>query len=80
METSWKRPKTIPSTTEHIETHEGTLNLTLGYEEDPKRLIEVRGQIGKSGTFSNMLIDTICKLCSMYLQSPEPRYKIIDIS
>ena len=74
METSWKRPKEIPSTTYHIETNEGTLHLTIGTDND--RIIEVRGVIGKAGTYSNIWVDTLCKLISFYLQSPEPRYKI----
>lgn len=75
MDTNWKRPKVIPSTTYHIDTNEGTLHLIFGFEDD--KLIEVRGMIGKAGSYSNILIDTICKLVSMYLQSPEPRYKIV---
>jgi hypothetical protein len=78
METAWKRPKVIPSTTYHIDTNEGTLHLTLGYEEGDdgrNRLIEVRGVIGKAGTYSNVWVDTICKLLSCYIQSPEPRFK-----
>ena len=75
MDTDWKRPKTIPSKTYHIDSNEGTLHLTLGYEDE--RLIEIRGTIGKAGSYANSLIDTACKLISMYIQSPEPRYKII---
>jgi len=74
METSWKRPKTLPSTTEHIDTQCGTLHFTIVKEDD--KLVEVRGMIGKSGTCGNVFLDTICKMVSMYLQSPEPRYKI----
>lgn len=76
METDWKRPKTIDSKTEAIKTECGTIYLTLGYEED--KLIEVRATIGKSGICGNVLLDTVAKLLSMYLQSPEPRYKIIS--
>ena len=78
MEPTWKRPKVIPSTTYHIDTNEGCLHLTLGYEEGDdgkQRIIEVRGVIGKAGTYSNVWVDTLCKLLSMYIQSPEPRYK-----
>ena len=75
MEATWKRPKVLPSKTFKIETHEGNLFLTFVYDDN--KLVEVRGMIGKSGTFGNFIIDTICKLISMYLQSPEPRYKIL---
>jgi len=75
VETTWKRPKEIPSKTFHIETQEGTLHLTLGYEDE--RLIEVRAMIGKAGTYAQIMLDTIAKLISMYLQSPEARYKIV---
>lgn len=75
MEVNWKRPKCIPSITRSIETNEGNLHLIFGFEDE--KLIEVRGNIGKAGSFANTLVDTICKLISMYLQSPEPRYKII---
>ncbi len=81
METTWRRPKEIPSKTEHIvlETEGcGTLHLTLGWEEIDGRLIEVRAVIGKSGVCPNVLLDTVSKLMSMYLQSPEPRYKISE--
>lgn len=81
METEFKRPKEIPSKTEHIELSTegcGTLHLTLGWEEAEGRLIEVRCIIGKSGICGNVLLDTIAKLMSMYLQSPEPRYKIVE--
>jgi hypothetical protein len=50
----------------------------MGYEEGDdgvKRLIEVRGVIGKAGTYSNVWVDSLCKLLSCYIQSPEPRYK-----
>jgi len=77
METTWKRPKTIPSKTEHIETDGcGTLHLTLGFEEG--HLIEVRAVIGRNGTCGGVLLDTCAKLLSMYLQSPEPRYKVAE--
>ena len=74
MEPGWKRPKTIPSKTEHITTNCGTLHLTIGYDND--KIVEVKGMIGKNGTCANSQLDMICKLISMYLQSPEPRYKI----
>ena len=79
METEWKRPKSIPSKTHHIETEGcGTLHFTMGWEEEDGRLIEVRATIGKNGICGNILLDTVAKLMSMYLQSPEPRYKIVE--
>ena len=75
METGWKRPKELPSNTEHVETNCGTLHFIMGNEDG--KLVEVRGVIGKNGTCANVQLDTICKLVSIYLQSPEPRYKII---
>lgn len=74
-ETAFKRDKVIPSQTEHVETQCGTLHATFGFQEE--RLIEVRGLIGKGGTCCNCQLDNLCKIISMYLQSPEPRYKII---
>lgn len=76
MEVKWKRPKCIPSKTTKIPTSCGNLHLTFGYEEE--RLIEVRPSIGKNGICPNVLLDAFCKSMSMYLQSPEPRYKIIE--
>ena len=78
MEPTWKRPKVIPSKTEHLESPCGTLHLTLGWEEEDGRLIETRAVIGKNGICPNVLLDTVAKLLSMYLQSPEPRYKIAE--
>lgn len=75
-ETVFKRPKTIPSKTEHIETSCGTLHLTLGYHED--KLIEVRAMIGKNGTCGNVMLDTIAKLMSITLQSGLAKYKICE--
>lgn len=78
MDIHYKRPKEISETTLHIETSCGTLHLILGYDDDEKtRLIEVRANIGKGGTCPNVQLDTICKLISMYLQSPEARFRII---
>ena len=71
----WKRPKVLPSTTHHIETSCGTLHLILVKEDN--KLVEIRATIGKNGVCPNVMLDTICKLTSMYLQSPEPRYKIV---
>ena len=76
MDVNWKRPKVLPSKTHNIPTQEGNLHLILGYEDD--KLVEVRGNIGKAGSYANTLIDTICKLVSMFLQSPTPRYKIVE--
>ncbi len=73
---NWKRPKVIPSKTEHIETECGTIHLTFGYEED--KLIEVRCTIGKSGICANVLLDSFAKLVSIALQSQMPRYKICE--
>jgi len=76
METNFKRPKVIPSKTEHIETVCGTLHFTMGYDED--KLIEVRCQIGKSGICQNVLLDSFAKMVSIALQSQMPRYKICE--
>jgi hypothetical protein len=71
----WKRQKEIPSQTHRIETSCGKMFMTLGFEDE--KLIEVSARIGKSGICPCVLLDTTCKLISMYLQSPEPRYKIV---
>lgn len=74
--TDWKRPKTIEGTTEQIKTNCGSLYFTLNYEDE--KLIEVRATIGKCGVCSNTMLDTVCKLMSITLQSEMPRYKIVQ--
>lgn len=64
----------IPSVTKHVETSCGTMHLTLGYDDE--KLVEVKVMIGKNGCCPNVLLDTVAKVISMYLQSPEPRYKV----
>jgi len=77
METNWKRPKVIPSETEHIVLENcGTLHLTLGTEDE--RLIEVRAVIGKNGICGNVLLDSLAKSLSILLQTDYPRYKICE--
>ena len=79
MTNDWKRPKTIPSVTEQIKMPScGNLHLTLGWEEDGGRLIEVQAVIGRSGTCPCVLLNTTAKLMSMLLQSSEPRFKIVE--
>lgn len=74
MKKEWKRPKVLPGNTERIVTREGTLFFTKCYQDD--KLIEVRGAIGKNATLAMVLVDTICKLISIILQSKMPRYKV----
>ncbi len=71
----WKRPKEVKSTTENIKTECGTLNVTKGY--DGSRLIEIFSTIGKSGTCCNCHLYANSRFLTFYLQSPEPRYKIV---
>lgn len=71
----WKRPPVLPGQTEHIVTREGTLFFTKCYQGD--KLIEVRGAIGKNATLAMVLVDTICKLISIILQSQMPKYKVV---
>lgn len=73
--TDYKRPKTLESKTENIKTDCGTLNFTKGY--DNGKLVEIWAVIGRSGTCSNSLLASFCKVVSMYLQSAHPRYKIV---
>jgi hypothetical protein len=73
-DTHYKRPKTIESKTEHVETSCGTMHFTTGYDTG---LVEIRAMIGKSGTCPNCQLDNFCRVVSMYLQSPEPRYRIV---
>ena len=72
------RPKEIPSETHRVETDGcGGLHITLGFEEmeRTKRLIEVRVLLGKNGgSCGNILLDTVAKLTSVYLQSADPTY------
>jgi len=72
---NWKRPKELPETTYHIETMCGTLHFIMA--KDDGRLVEVRALIGKSGVCCNIQLENFCRVMSMYLQSPEPRYKFI---
>ena len=73
------REKEIPSSTHRVETSGcGTAHVTLGYQEleNTRKLIEVRILIGKNGgSCGNILLDTIAKLISVYLQSSDPTYK-----
>ena len=71
----YKRPKTLPTTTEHIKTQCGTLNVMLSLHDN--KLVEVMAVIGKSGTCANNLLGSFCKVVSMYLQSDTARYKIV---
>lgn len=72
----FKREKSIPSETRHIDTSCcGTLHLTLCWQD--KRLIEVRGMIGRAGTCCNTFLNSICIILSILLQSDMARYKII---
>lgn len=75
MEVKWKRPDVLPSETIKVKTNEGTLYLTFVYED--KKLVEIRGSIGKAGSFSNRGIDNDCKFISIILQSQMSRDKII---
>lgn len=81
MDSNWKRPKDLPSKTTHIDLPSecGTLHLIMGYQDEVEgRLVEVHPVIGKSGICGNVLLDSLGKAISMYLQSPMPRYKIIE--
>lgn len=75
MPDNWKRPKVLPEITSHIETQCGTLHFIMAMEDE--KIVECRAMIGKSGTCCNMQLENFCKIISMYLQSPEPRYKIV---
>ncbi len=80
MQNEFDRPKVIPSTTEDIKMPNcGTLHLTLGKEKEGGRLIEVRAVIGRNACCAYVLLDTVAKLMSLYLQSPEPRWKIAEL-
>ena len=80
----FKRPKVIPSKSIEVITGCGKLYMTLGYEEEDGRLIEVRATIGKGkdesiiGVCPAIQLDTICKMISIILQSDMPRYKIVQ--
>ena len=79
----YKRPKVINSKTEAIKLDScGTLHVTIGYLEEIDdvygRITEIRAVIGKSGICGNVLLDSYSKAMSMLLQSPMPRYKIIE--
>jgi hypothetical protein len=83
METDYKRPKEIKSKTEAISLSScGTLHLTIGYLDEIDdvygRVTEIRAVIGKGGVPCNILLDSWAKAMSMLLQSPMPRYKIIE--
>lgn len=83
METDYKRPKEINSKTEAIKLPNcGTLHLTIGFLDEIDdiygRVTEIRAVIGKGGIPCNILLDSWAKAISMLLQSPMPRYKIIE--
>lgn len=76
---TYKRPKEIHSKTENIKLECGTLNLIFGYQEEVEgKVIEVRALIGKSGICPAILLDSFSKTLSVLLQSPMPRYKIVE--
>ena len=76
----YKRPKEIESKTEAIKLEScGTMHLTIGYQEEVEgKVVEIRCSIGKAGVPCNILLDSFSKAMSMLLQSPMPRYKIIE--
>lgn len=79
METSYKRPKVIDSKTEAIPLADcGTMHLTMGFDPDVKRPVEIRCVIGKAGVPCNILLDSFAKAISMLLQSGYPVYKISE--
>ena len=83
MDKDYVRPKEIKSKTEAIKLEGcGTLHLTFGFLDEVDdvygRVTEVRAVIGKSGCCPSVLLDGFAKNLSMLLQSPMPRYKIIE--
>jgi len=80
MTEEYRRPKVINSKTEAITLDNcGTLFLTFGYQEDVEgKVVEVMAVIGKTGICSNVLLNSFAKAMSMLLQSPTPRYKVIE--
>ena len=71
------RPKELKSETFHIKTEScGTLHVTVG-SLDTDKVIEVRAVIGKNQVCSAILLDSFAKMVSTYLQSSEPRYRIV---
>jgi len=78
--TEYKRPKSIESKTESIRLDScGTLHLTFGYQEEVEgKVVEVQALIGKAGVPCNVLLNCYAKAMSMLLQSPMPRYKIVE--
>jgi type III secretory pathway component EscR len=77
MTSKWKRPKTLDGKTAVVSLC-GNIYVTFNYDHDRDgKLVEVRATVGKGGTPCNILLTAICFLISCYLQSPEPRYKII---
>ena len=80
---SYRRPKVVQSKTEAYKLDNcGTLHITFGYLDEVDdvygRVTEVRAVIGKNGVCGNILLDSFAKNLSMLLQSPMPRYKIIE--
>ena len=76
MSETYARPKVLPSETFHITTTGcGTLHLTICTEND--KVIELRAVIGKNSTCGFVLLDSFTKMISVFLQSDEPRYKIV---
>ena len=71
----FKRDKVLGGKTYSVKMNCGSLSFTFNYQED--KLVEIFGVIGKSGVCPHTLLDSWCKVVSCYLQSPEPRYKII---
>ena len=79
MQTEYAVPKELPSTTESIPLpHCGNLHLTLEYEEMGGRLMGVRAIIGRNACCGYVLLDTVAKMMTLYLRSPEPRFKVAE--
>ena len=77
MDTTYKRPKVIESTTEAIKLGNcGTLHFTVGRDPDVRRPVEIRCVIGRGGVPCNLLLDSWAKAMSMLLQSGYPVSKI----
>ena len=79
MQNEYAIPKELPSTTESVHLPNcGNMHLTLEYEDVGGRLIGVRAIIGKNACCGYVLLDSVAKLMTLYLRSPEARFKIAE--
>jgi ribonucleoside-diphosphate reductase alpha chain len=71
-----ERPSATYGSTRRVSTGYGTLYVTIN--EDEKGLHEVFGTIGKSGGFTESMVEGLCRMASQSLRSGVPAEKVAE--